>query len=358
MPPADRSVVYDRTVCAYTLRMTLKIDLFTHFVPPALTEYLQSHTLGRLASSRWRNIPPLVDLDAHFRIMDAVEDYVQVPSLANPAIEAYGDADETPDIARRANDAMAELCARHRDRFPSFVASLAMNNPEAAADEARRAVRDLGAAGVLVYTNVQGAPLSEPRFFPVFEAMHALDRPVWIHPIRGPEHADYQTEQRSEHELWFTFGWPYETALAMGRLVYSGIFDKLPGIKLITHHLGGLVPYLEGKIRMGFRQAGEGDLDTNPVAVEAGLERPVQEYFRMFYGDTAVNGIDKALECGLAFFGAEHCVFASDAPFDPEGGAYLIRESMRLIDALEPATRDRIYHGTALELVPDLKVAA
>ena len=145
----------------------MKIDLFTHFVPPQFTAFLQGNELGRTAASRWRNIAALIDLDAHFRVMDQFDDYVQIPSLANPAIEAYGSPQETREIAQRANDAMAGLCERHPDRFPSFVASLPMNDPDAAAREAARAVQDLGAAGVLVYTNVLGAPLSEPRFRPV-----------------------------------------------------------------------------------------------------------------------------------------------------------------------------------------------
>lgn len=332
----------------------MKLDLFTHFVPPSLCEYLIGNALGRAAVPRWRNIPTLIDLDAHFRLMDAFDDYAQVPSLANPPIEAYGSPAETPEIARFANDAMAELCQRHRDRFPSFVASLALNNVDAAVDEARRAVRELGAAGCLVYSNVLGRPLSDEEFFPVFATMAELDRPLWIHPIRGPDRPDYASEQHSEHELWFTFGWPYETALAMGRLVYAGLFDKLPGIKLITHHLGGLVPYLEGKIAIGFRQAGEGTLEHNPVADDAGLKRPVLDYFRMFYGDTAVNGVAKALECGLEFFGADHCVFASDAPFDPAGGAHLIRSAIDLIETLDEQTRSRIYYRNAVALMPSL----
>jgi len=332
----------------------MKIDLFTHFVPPAFSDFLQRYELGRMAVPRWRRIPTLVDPDTHFRLMDRFDDYVQVPSLANPPIEAYGSPGETPEIARVANDTMAELCARHRDRFPTFVANLPMNNPDAAVAEAERAVTELGAAGCLIYTNVLGAPLSAPGLFPLFAKLAELDHPLWLHPIRGPEHADYRAEQRSEHELWFTFGWPYETAVAMGRLVYSGLFDKLPGLKIITHHLGGLVPYLEGKIAIGFRQAAEGTLDENPVAREAGLERSPVDYFRMFYGDTAVNGVAKALECGLAFFGAKHCLFASDAPFDPTGGAHLIRRSMELIDSLDHATRDKIYHGNARDLIPAL----
>ena len=328
-----------------------KIDIFTHFVPPALTDYLAKTRLGAVATPRWRNIPTLVDIDAHFRLMDTFDDYVQIPSIANPPIEAFGSPAQTPEIARVANDLMADMCEKHRDRFPGFVANLPMNNPDAAVIEARRAVAELGASGCLMYSNVLGAPLSEDRFYPIFETMAALDRPVWIHPIRGPDNPDYRTEDKSLHELWFTFGWPYETALAMGRLVHAGLFDKLPGIKLITHHLGGLVPYLEGKIAIGFRQAGEGDLDHNPVALEAGLKRKPADYYRLFYGDTAVNGIDKAFDCGLAFFSADHCVFASDAPFDPLGGEHLIRESMRLIDALDTEAREKIYYRNAQQLI-------
>ena len=329
----------------------MKIDVFTHFVPPAFAEFVLRTDLGRSAVPRWRNIATLVDLDAHFRLMDEFGDYIQIPSLANPPIEAYAPPAETPEIARAANDAMAEICARHSDRFPAFVANLPMNNPEAAIEEAQRAVGELGAAGCLIYTNVLGAPLSEPRFRPIFDTMAQLDRPVWLHPIRGPERADYPTEARSEHELWFTFGWPYETAVAMGRLVYAGLFDELPGLKIITHHLGGLVPYLEGKISMGFAQAAEGELARNPVAEKAGLRRQPLEYFRMFYADTAVNGVAKALECGLEFFGADNCVFASDAPFDPTGGAHLISESIRLVDALEPDIRAQVFAGNARKLL-------
>jgi aminocarboxymuconate-semialdehyde decarboxylase len=206
----------------------------------------------------------------------------------------------------------------------------------------------------LVYSNVLGKPLSDSELLPIFTKLAELDRPIWLHPIRGPEHPDYRAESRSEHELWFTFGWPYETAVAMGRLVYAGIFDKLPRLKIITHHLGGLVPYLEGKIAIGFRQAAEGELGRNPVAEEAGLERAPLEYFRMFYGDTAVNGVPKALECGLAFFGREHCVFASDAPFDPVGGRHLIRRAIELVDSLDATTREKIYHGNARALIPTL----
>lgn len=330
-----------------------KIDVFNHFAPAAFSDYLERFPLGRAAVPRWQRISTLVDLDARRRLLDGFGDYAQVISLPNPAIEAFGSAAETPEIARAANDALAELCARHRDRFPTFVANLPMNNPDAAVEEAERAVRQLRAAGCLVYSNVLGAPLSDEAYFPVFQKASELDCPLWLHPIRGPETADYRSETRSEHEIWFTFGWPYETAAAMARLVFSGLFEKLPGIKIITHHLGGLVPYLEGKISMGFRQAAEGTLDLNPVAQEAGLRRPAVDYFRMFYADTAVNGVRGAFECGLEFFGRERCLFASDAPFDPLGGARLIEQDIAMIDSagIGAPAREMIYSGNATRLL-------
>ncbi len=331
----------------------MNIDVFTHFVPPGLADYLERFPVGRAAVPRWRRLPTLVDLDARLRLLDGFDDLVQIPSLANPPIEAFGSPAETPEIARVANDALAELCAKQAERFPTFVANLPMNNPEAAAEEARRAVTELGAAGCLMYTHVLGKPLSDPAFLPIFEQAAALDRPVWLHPIRGPETPDYASETRSEHEIWFSFGWPYETAAAMARLVFAGLFDRLPNVKIITHHLGGLVPYLEGKISMGFRQAAEGTVARNPVAEEAGLARPPVDYFRMFYADTAVNGVRGALACGLEFFGVERCLFASDAPFDPEGGAYLIREDLAMLEAadLTDAERGAVLHGNAARLL-------
>ncbi|HEU4618625.1 MAG TPA: amidohydrolase family protein, partial [Gammaproteobacteria bacterium] len=223
----------------------MKIDVFTHFAPAGFAEYLERFALGRAAVPRWRRIPTLVDLDARRRLLDPLDDYVQVLSLPNPAIEAFGPPSDAREIARVANDSLAELCARHRDRFPAFVANLPMNDPAAAVEEAERAVRDLGAAGCLVYTNVLGAPLSDPVYAPIFAKAAELDCPLWLHPIRGPETPDYKTEDASRHEIWFMFGWPYETAAAMARLVFSGLFDRLPNVKIITHHLGGLVPYLE-----------------------------------------------------------------------------------------------------------------
>src|SRR6266446_5554931 len=136
--------------------------------------------------------------------------------------------DWSSDVCSSDLDALAELCRRHPDRFPTFVAALPMNNIEASLAEIDRAVNDLGARGVQLFTNVAGKPLSAAEFRPVFARMAAHDLPVWVHPMRGPNFPNYASEQTSEAEIWFSFGWPYETSACVTRLIYSRLFDELP----------------------------------------------------------------------------------------------------------------------------------
>ena len=294
----------------------MKLDAYNHILPLPYFERLMEILPDPRLRERWPKLKTLYDVDAHLRLMDGFDDYAQVLSLGNPPIEMLGGPDETPALARLANDGLADLCKRHPDRFPAFTASLPMNNPDAAVAEAERAVTELGARGVQVFTNVRGTPLSAPEFLPVFETLAGHDLPVWVHPIRGPNHPDYVTEDASENEIWFTFGWPYETSACMARLIFSGLFDKLPDLKIITHHMGGMIPFFSEKIRLGFDQLFDGDLEHNPVAERAGLKMQPIEYYRMLYADTALNGSASATRCGLDFFGGEHALFATDLQHD------------------------------------------
>jgi uncharacterized protein len=228
-----------------------------------------------------------------------------------------------------------------------------MNNIDASFAEIDRAVATLGARGIQIFTNVAGKPLSAPQFRPIFRRMAQHDLPVWVHPIRGPQFADYASEQTSEDEIWFSFGWPYETTACMTRLIYSGLLDELPELKIVTHHMGGMIPYFAGKITLGFRQIFYGTSQRNPVAEERGLRKPPTDYFKMLYADTALNGVEAATRCGHAFFGTAKCLFATDAPFDPEGGRALIRGTIRAIEALEIGTAEcaRIFAENARRLL-------
>ncbi len=330
----------------------MKIDAFNHLFPkPYFDRMLTLGANWKDMARRVRVIPCIVDLDARFRIMDEFgPDYRQIVSLAAPPVEDFG-ADAAA-MAALANDSFAALCAQHPERFFGFVAALPMNDPAAMLREAERAVTQLGACGVQVYTNVRGKPLTAPETLPLFDLMAQLDMPIWLHPTRGKDFPDYASETKSEWEIWWTFGWPYETSVAMARIVFAGLYEKHPHLKIITHHLGGMVPYFEGRVGPGWDQIGKRTSDEDLRAKLAWMKKRPVDYFRHFYADTAVFGSVPATECGLAFFGADNVVFASDSPFDPEQGSAYIRWTLKILDELpiSAADRQKIYEGNIRRL--------
>jgi predicted TIM-barrel fold metal-dependent hydrolase len=163
----------------------------------------------------------------------------------------------------------------------------------------------------------------------------------------------YASEKKSEYEIWQVLGWPYETSVAMARMVFSGMLQKLPGLRVITHHCGAMIPYFAGRAETLWAQLGSRSADANYEDVLKRMAKSPIEYFKMFYADTVLGGSDSALRCGLDFFGADKIVFASDCPFDPEGGPMFIRESMRSISALDISNADKqkIFVDNALKLL-------
>ena len=333
--------------------MSIKIDVFNHILPEPFFERLQAVTVNKGAIKRWLNIPFLHDLDVRFRMLEEFgHDYRQILSLSAPPIESINpDRGITLELATLANDSMADLVRLH-PRFPGFIASLPLNYPEESVRELERAVTTLGALGVQVLSNVNGLPLDDDRFFPLFEAAARLECPILLHPARGAGFADYPGEAKSKYEIWWTFGWPYETSAAMQRLVFSRLFDRLPSIRIVVHHLGAMVPYFEGRVGYGLDQLGARTADEDYEGLRKSMSKRPYDYFKMFWADTAVFGSRAATECGLKFFGEDQVVFASDAPFDPEGGPLYIRETMRVIDSLEitAEARWKIYQGNAERL--------
>ena len=330
----------------------MMIDVFNHFMPKAYLARLGELIPGHPVLTAFPRIKTLWDIDARRELLDEFGETQHVLSLANPPPELIAPPDKTPDLVRMANDLLADICRRHPDHFPTFVASLPMNNIEAAVAEADRAVTALGARGVQVFTNVAGEPLSARNFRPVFERMAAHDLGVWVHPMRTAQFSDYAAEKESQNEIWFSFGWPYETTACMTRLIYSGIFDELPNLKIVSHHMGGMIPYFSGKIKLGFRQIFFGASERNPAAEEAGLKKKPLDYYKMLYADTALGEVAPT-RCGHAFFGTDKCLFATDAPFDSEQGRSLMRNTIAAINALEipREERDAIFSGNAKKLL-------
>jgi len=325
------------------------IDIYTHILPDAFFREM-SRVSPKLENigARLRGVKKLFDLDLRFAEMDTLPDYRQIISLPNPPLEEIAQGQTAAQLARVANDAMAELCAQHPKRFPAFVAAVSLDDVDSGLKEAERAIGTLGARGIQVFTNIAGHPLDEERFRPVFAAMTSYDLPIWLHPARTAAMPDYAAETKSRFEMWWCFGWPYETSVAMARLVFSGVFDRHPALKIVTHHLGGgMIPFFDGRIGAGMEVLGSRTSDEDYSNVLKSLKRPHLEYFREFYADTALFGAGNGLTCGLDFFGADHVVFSTDAPLGP------IAKTIAAIDTLDldPGAYDKIMVGNAARLL-------
>ena len=324
------------------------IDIYTHIFPGDFFEKM-SKAAPRLENigKRMQAVVPVHNLDERFRLMDAFGDYRQLISLPNPPLEDITDIETGTQLAQVANDAMAELCNKHPDRFIGFAAALHMENIDSAMEELHRSIRDLGARGVQIFTNVNGKPLDRREYMPLFDAMAEYDLPIWMHPARGAEMSDYREEERGRFEMWWCFGWPYDTSVAMTRLVYSGLFDRLPDLKIITHHMGGMIPYFDGRVGAGMDVLGARTTDEDHTGVLRALEKPHVEYFKKFYADTAMFGATLGIECGMKFFGIEHTVFSTDFPFAPTAATIEAINSLEL----ERADLDTLCSGNAERLM-------
>ncbi|MCK4862674.1 MAG: amidohydrolase, partial [Dehalococcoidales bacterium] len=236
---------------------------------------------------------------------------------------------DAAELSRIANDEMAELVAKYPDRFVAAVACLPMNDIDAALKEIDRAVVDLRFRGIQIHNPIGDKPMDSPEFLPIYEKMAHYDLPIWVHSQRDMAVPDYAGEDSSKYFIWSLFGWPYETSLYMTRLIFGGIFDKYPNLKVITHHAGGMVPYYAARIS-GFYDANEMLLGFKHQLTKSPLD-----YYRLFYNDTAIYDNTPALMCCHAFYGAEHMLFGTDMPYDSELGLRQVREVISSIEEMD-----------------------
>jgi aminocarboxymuconate-semialdehyde decarboxylase len=332
------------------MEVFMKIDIYTHLMPPKYKKafYKYSDKFGTEKNFMERRIT-LTDSNERLRIINEFEDMGQVLSISLPPLEEIVRPKEAAELAKIANDEMAEWVVKYPKKYVTAIANLPLNNMEAALKEAERAIKELKFKGIQIYTSIQGKPLSSEEFIPLYKMMSDFDLPIWIHPLRRSSVPDYTTENNSFHQIFSIFGWPYETAAAMTRLVFAGIFEKFPTIKFITHHCGGMIPYfaerIVGSYNNGLERLGQEffpELKKHPI-----------EYYRMFYGDTALNGCTSALMCGHDFFGEDHLLFGSDMPYDVENGAILIGQTMKAIEAMSipESKKKKIFESNAKNLL-------
>ena len=232
------------------------IDAFNHFFPKRIYELMLQPPAGQKdLGKRMQGIPALYDVEERLRVVDSFPDYTQVICLGMPAIDRLTGPDRSAEWARIGNDGLAELVAKYPDRFVGYAASLPMNAPAAAVKEAERVLSN-GANAIQLHTNVDGAPIDQEQFLPIYEIIERSGKPILLHPIRTREMAGYRTETVSKYEICSVIGWPFETGAALARLVFSGVMDRFPNLKVIAHHLGGIIPYFEGRVAHSWGSVG------------------------------------------------------------------------------------------------------
>ena len=347
-----------------------KIDIFAHILPKKFLAYCSKHVLnwGKIEQTGYLDAwPSLFNIDKRLEIMDRYEDYVQVLLPPN-SLGFCCSPEEQANLARVFNDEVAEIIAKYPKKFVGGVAYLPLCHMDAALKEVERTIDELGFRGICLETpvcEIQASdfkcnyetikPLDFPEFMPIYELMSRYKLPIWIHPVGDSALRVYRGETEVKYGLSLTLGWPFESAIAMSRLVCSGILAKFPDLRIIVHHCGsGVVPVLGGRI--------DGQMEVNTaLGIQWGRpgekdpfqsKRPI-DYFRMFYADTALYGDTVGLMCGHAFFGPDHILFGTDFPFDVEGGDKYIRATIDAVHRMNisDADKERIFEGNAKRML-------
>lgn len=276
--------------------------------------YIYRHPRG----GEW--LAPLLDVgEGRLAVMDEAGVDHALLSLVAPGVQMF-DRELAVAMAREANDFLADRVAAHPSRF-SGLAVVAPQDPEAAAREAERAVQDLGFRGVIINSHTHGVYLDHPKYTPFWDAIAALDVPVYLHPRNPPtafreQLLDYDGKVTLAGAIW---GFHQEAGLHTMRLIVSGLFDRHPGLKLVLGHLGETLPFylwrLDYMYHRGYRLKGWGHNEGNP-----------SDYLRRNVWFTT-SGIHPHPDCipTLRFcverLGADRLMFASDHPFQECGPA-------------------------------------
>ncbi len=322
------------------------IDAYSHVFPMPLIEALgEVSPTAELTALRSQS-SYLYDEGRRIAYMDEHSFDVQVLVLARPPVWLGMERADLHRMARVANDSIADFARRHSSRFIGVGVIPVVD--EVMMEEFERVHDELGLAGVLIFSNIEGKPLDDASMWPLYERAAARGTPIWIHP----QHANLYPWVGKD-VLDRTLAWPFDTSLAMARLVYGGVFERFPDIKFITHHMGGMIPYFASRID-AFSRSTAVEYARLGIGESSGprLSVPAIEHFRLFHNDTVSNGSVESLAMAIQFFGTERILFGTDFPFGAPDGSWALDER-RAVETVEVSTSDRekILHGNAERLL-------
>jgi aminocarboxymuconate-semialdehyde decarboxylase len=304
------------------------IDFSSHMVPPTLANLLIFHDTRKAS-----------EYDPAYRLKTMNKYNIEKQVISLSAAWLYGlDSEKAITVCKLANDYIFMVTQSDSKRFVG-CGILDLRNIESALDEAERVVKKLNFNCITIATHQGEKSLDDMYFYQLYEFAERENVPIFIHPISFDGYS--LVNEKDESGSMQVFGWPFETSWAIWRMIVSGVFDRFRKLKIVTHHLGGMLPHFFNRAKYRFER------NRNKKAI-----RSYSEYFKQIYADTALDGASvTSLMEGYEVFGSRNIVFGSDWPFIDESLSY--RKNIEAISALPipEKEKDEIFYENAKRLL-------
>lgn len=301
------------------------VDCQAHWYPPGFFELCTRRSefprarrdgegyLFELAPEKFISFSgPMVELDQLFTLMEQNGIGVLVSSSEPLSVTGWR-AGEGAEAARVLNEEKARAQERYPGRFLG-LATLPAQDPDAAMDELEHSITRLGLSGVCLPSNINGAPITGPELMPLYERMEQLGVPLFLHPT-----VSIARDRLPDYGLDYVIGYMFDTSVAALSLVFAGVVQRCPDLRIVHPHLGAVLPYLAGRIDFEYK---------TPWAGNEELPAPPSEYLRGFYTDS-VSETPASLRMALDFYGPDRVMFASDFPWwKPERAVDFVRSNL------------------------------
>ncbi|MFA7715537.1 amidohydrolase family protein [Lactobacillus acidophilus] len=304
--------------------MTTKIDAYAHILPAKYYQKMLSVEPNIPNMFPFIKIKTLMDLDELLTKWPD-QNTKQVISLANISPEDFTDSKTSAELCQSANEELSNLVDQHPGKFAGAVAILPMNNIESACKVISSIKDDENLVGAQIFTRHLGKSIADKEFRPVLAQAAKLHVPLWMHPVFDARNPDNN----------LVFSWEYELSQAMLQLVQSDLFQDYPNLKILVHHAGAMVPFFSGRI--------DHILD----------EKHAQD-FKKFYVDTAILGNTPALQLAIDYYGIDHVLFGTDAPFAvmPSGADQIITQAINDL-TISDKDKQKIFHDNYYSLIKE-----